>query len=109
LKRNPPQDKEDQRGHLGFLALLTTFFVNWPIRNKKCLYQPYFLSNQNEMRIFVEVLLNIILVKFGSNWHSSFRADFFSWCKNKIRKCCGRMFSFKTTVAVGTKLYRNGV
>jgi hypothetical protein len=70
----------------------------WPI-NKKCFplkplwqLEPNFtemvfrkssIDNYNEMRIFVEVLLNIILVKFGSNWHSSFRADFFFGVKTK--------------------------
>jgi hypothetical protein len=82
------------------------------------------------MRKFCRGLLNIIPVKFGSNWHSSFtEKDFLCILANQKQKClitCRHskflflldqytkewfsvVFSSETTVTGVSKLYRNGV
>ena len=54
-------------------------FIFKPIRHKNCLCKPWFLSDQNKMRNFVEDLLNItgIPAKFLFNQLNSFKMFFF--------------------------------
>ena len=51
------------------------FFRNQPIRNKKCLWWPCLLADQDEMRIFIEDLPQMTPTKFRFIWPSGFREE----------------------------------
>ena len=71
------------------------FFVYWPIRNKNVYISHVFCSIKMNWEVVAEDLLKFIRVKFGSNWHSSFREDLFCELANQKQEWMYRLCFFQ--------------